>query len=101
MTESYFRRVQAQTPTQFFCDIGDMASLRRAVEWGAVGATFNPPRAVRVVRGDPEYWLTEVDRIIHGHPELPDEDLADMLTRAIVGKASQLLRPVFERSGGQ
>lgn len=101
MTEGYFRRVQDKMPTQFFCDIADIASLQRAVAWGAVGATCNPPRAARVVHSDPEYWQAEVARIVKENPELPDEDVADILTQAVVERASRVLRPVFERTGGE
>lgn len=101
VAESYFKRVQKETPTQLFCDIADITSLQRAVDWGAVGATINPPRVARVVHSDPEYWKGEVERIIKTHPKLSNEDVADILTQAVVKKASRVLFPVFERTNGE
>ena len=98
--EDYFRRVRKDTPTRLFCDVTDIPSLQRAVDWGATGATCNPPRANRVVRYDPEFWGAEVERIRAAQPGLPDADVADLLTQAVVRAGSNVLRPVFERTGG-
>jgi len=101
MNENYFRRVRNETPTQFFCDGPHMPWLRRAVEWGAVGCTSNPPRVARAVRLDSEYWDPEIDRILAENPGLPDEDLADIVTQRVVRRAGGVLRPVFEETGGE
>ena len=99
--DNYFKRVQKETPTQFFCDIASIESLERAVNWGAVGATSNPPRVSRTVRSDPEHWQKEVKRILSHHPRLPDEESVDLLTRAVVKRASEVLLPVYTSTKGQ
>lgn len=101
MNENYFRRVRNETPTQLFCDGPHMPWLTRAVEWGAVGCTSNPPRVARAVRLDAEYWDPEIDRILAENPGLPDEDLADIVTQLVVRRAGSVLRPVFEETGGE
>jgi transaldolase len=95
----YFRRVQEQTPTQFFCEGIQTHELKRAIEWGAVGATCNPPRVTYAIRSESDYWSPETKRILKDNPGLPDEELADIITQKAVGRAAELLRPVFERTG--
>ncbi len=101
ITESYFKRVQNKTPTQFFCDIASIDSLEQAENWGAVGATSNPPRIARTVRSDQKYWKKEVKQILAGHSGLPDDEIVDLLTQVVVKRASKVLLPVFKKTKGK
>ena len=100
-TKDYFIRVQRETPTQFFCDSATHSRLERAVKWGAVGATCNPPRVARAVRFDADHWNKAVKQILGDCPELPDENIADILTQKVVKRASELLLPLYKRSKGE
>ena len=79
------------------CDPGELAD---AVAHGAVGATSNPVIVGNVVKGDPDRWLPEVDALIAANPTDTEVEVAWKLIAQMGRIATEILRPVHERTSG-
>lgn len=82
-------------------DSCDLRELGEAVARGAVGATSNPVIVATAVSEDRARWIPELDALIKAHPDDTEDDIAWRLIAEIGRQAAALLRPVFERTGGE
>jgi transaldolase len=89
-----------QTPTTLWCDSCDPDEVAPALDWGAIGATSNPPlvlAAVSAHRGD---WAARGVEIAAAQPGATEVNIAWQLLAEQTVQTAQLLRPAFDATGG-
>jgi transaldolase len=97
-----------RTPLQQTVDLGtDLwndsslpGDLAYAIENGAVGATSNPPITLEVLRAEPERWRDRARELSASFPTWTEREVAQQVYEEIAVRGSEVLLPVFERSGG-
>lgn len=97
-SESYLQWLAREMPTDWWHDSGDPDELDRGLAHGACGVTTNPVLVHRVVRAQPEAWLSAAGP---PDPELDPEERAIALTHAVVRDAAAKLAPHHAASGGR
>jgi len=82
-------------------DSCDLKELSEAVAAGAVGATSNPVIVSTVVAEDRARWIPVLDQIVRDHPTETEDEITWRLIAQIGREAAAILRPVFDRTGGE
>lgn len=100
--ETFFHRVNAQTPTRFWINNVTEAEARRAIEYGAVGCTQNPSYTHKMLihpdapaRGHAEQLLAECVKLHHD-----DNEAEIALQKKLVCEIAEIFMPLYTRSGG-
>ena len=99
MSESYFRRLKAETPTRVWVNNPTLAEIDLAIAQGAVGCTTNPGYAGGLVKRAPE----EVRPIVAECVRLSANDsvVADLVQQRLVARIAAGFRRVFDANGGK
>ncbi|MDR2252853.1 MAG: hypothetical protein LBD97_03175 [Bifidobacteriaceae bacterium] len=100
MTEPTLKRMTETQPTALWNDSADPAELRRAIGWGAVGATCNPVIAVSCVGADWPRWGGRVAEIAAARPTATESEIGWQIVEELSEDAARLLLPAFERHHG-
>ena len=64
MSKCILQQIVETTPTAFWNDACDEQTLKRAISWGATGATSNPVLVLMCIKEDPQYWAGQVAKIL-------------------------------------
>src|SRR2546427_3401561 len=88
------------TATDFWNDSCSLEELSYAIANGAVGATSNPTIVLEALNKEMHLWRERIAEIIAERPTATEDELTWQLIEEMAVKASELLRPVFEREGG-
>ncbi|MEW5816655.1 MAG: transaldolase family protein [Spirochaetota bacterium] len=99
MDDCILKRITQETPTEFWNDSCDAASLTRAVGWGATGATSNPVIVQGVIKSDSKCWVKEVAEIQKRHKTFSEEDIAWELIHRLAEEGCPVLKPVYDNTG--
>lgn len=101
MSETYFRRVNAQSPTRMWINNPTASEAAAAIEAGAFGCTTNPTHTAKMYAQEEERDLVgkDIDRAVARYPS--DADAAAAVQRAAVTRLAQQFLPVYEKSGGK
>ena len=86
------------TPTSWWHDSADPDELRAGLEHGASGVTTNPFLVGRTLSASPEKWTPALKEIPRN---LPAEEQAEQLMRAVVRRTAEALQPQYDRSAGR
>ena len=101
MTNCILKQMTTTTPTEFWNDTCEVESLRRAVEWGATGATSNPVIVLECVKKNPSRWIHEVAEIRQQKKHFSEIEIAWELIRRLALLAMPVLKPLYEQSRGR
>ncbi|MGQ9629459.1 MAG: transaldolase family protein [bacterium] len=101
MNRTYLQRMADDTPTVFWNDSCVVEELRGALDNRATGATSNPPLVLRAIQRDQSKWDAELKHILTSEDDLSDREAAWRLIEGVIKEAASLLRPLYERSGGE
>src|SRR5262245_33288458 len=82
-------------------DSGVPAELAEAVALGAVGGTSNPVIVAQAALANPGLCLPILERLMAGHPQATEDELAWKLIHTLGIDAASRLRPVHEASKGR
>jgi transaldolase len=85
----------------YWNDSCSVQELSYAIANGAVGATTNPTIVVGVLKKEMALWREPLQKIIDGHPNWSEVEIAWSLIEEMALKAAELLRPIFEREKGR
>jgi len=98
---TYFHRVQAQTPTRFWINNVTRNEARLAIGAGAAGCTQNPSYTMRMIESPEErpYVLETLDGILKN--EKNDSEALVKLQRALVSGIAEIFTPLYTESGGR
>jgi len=100
MNDTYFHRVQRQSPTRFWINNPTASEAKAAIEAGAFGCTTNPTHAAKMLGQEEERALVERD-IAEAIARFPaDADAAASVQRAAVARIAAQFMPVYEKAGG-
>ncbi len=98
---SYFKRVQALTPTRYWVNNPTRAQAAEAIRSGAIGCTTNPA-ALQKVCADPierEYVTGLIKKAMK--EEADDSRVVEMVQRQLVLELARLFKPIYDSTGGQ
>jgi len=99
MSETYFDRIVAETPTRMWVNNPSREETRLAIANHAINCTTNPAYCSKLLVSDPE-WLHEViDDIVKDEPD--DNVAADLALQKTAGWVMEQFRPLYEESGGK
>lgn len=101
MTSNYFQRWTSAYRTEFWHDSAEPAEIRRAASWGATGVTTNPVLMPRAARNSTARWDVEIAAWKRSSPMPSIEEIGWAIMRGIAQEAAAILRPVYDRTGGQ
>lgn len=101
MTDGYFKRVEAQTPTQFWINNVTREQAALAIENGAVGCTQNPAYTWKMMQDEKErpYVMSKLDAILAYEPD--DNEALIKLQKELVKGVAEIFLPIYEKSGGK
>ncbi|NLC69004.1 MAG: hypothetical protein GX754_09570, partial [Clostridiaceae bacterium] len=100
-SETYFHRVQAQTPTKFWINNVTRNEARLAIDAGAVGCTTNPSYTWKMINnpGETEDILRILDGILK--VENDDDEVLVRLQRELAAKIAGIFMPMYTKSNGK
>lgn len=101
MTNCILKQMTTTTPTEFWNDTCEVESLRRAVGWGATGATSNPVIVLECIKKNPSRWIEEVAKIRKQQKHFSEIEIAWELIRRLALLAMPVLRPLYDQSHGR
>ncbi len=98
MTDTYFRRMRAMTPTRVWVNNPTPDEVDLALAQGAVGCTTNPAYGGGLLRRAPGLVHPAVESAVRA----TDDDVvaAERVQLALVGRIVERFRPLYEASGG-
>lgn len=79
----------------------DPEALATQGQMGFHGVTTNPPLSLQAIQSDPDPWIREIRRLIAEHPDADVEEIYWKTYLEIVRRGAQMVRPLFEASGGR
>jgi transaldolase len=98
---SYFFRVQAQTPTRFWINNVTREQAQLAINNGAVGCTQNPSYVWKMMThpAEKDYVMERLHVLML---EEADNNLVVMkLQKELVGEVARIFKPLYDSSGGK
>lgn len=98
---TYFHRVQAQTPTRFWINNVTREEARMAIDAGAVGCTQNPSYTWKIVQCPEEQSFLQgmLDPILSS--EKDDNKALIRLQRELISHIAEIFMPMYRESGGR
>lgn len=98
---SYFHRVQEQTPTHFWINNVTQEEANLAIEAGAIGCTQNPSYTWKMMESVAEksHVFEQIDRLLKIQKD--DNEVLVRLQRELVSKIAEIFLPMYEKSGGR
>jgi transaldolase len=98
---TYFHRVQSQTPTRFWINNVTRSEAYSAIDAGAVGCTQNPSYSWKMLEStdDGASVMKMLDNILK--TEKDDNEALIRLQRELVSKIGEIFLPMYLESGGR
>lgn len=99
--ETYFQRVQKQTPTRFWINNVTQEQANLAIDAGAVGCTQNPAYTWKIMSNDQEQDHVKklLDKILKTAKTTDDALVA--LQRELIGEIAKIFHPMYQTSKGK
>ncbi len=99
MANSYFHRLQQETPTRLWINNPTLAEVDLAIAAGAISCTTNPAYSARIIKAEPE----RAARAIHAAIEesRDNQSAADIAQQRIVKEIMEKFLPLYNRAPGQ
>jgi transaldolase len=79
----------------------DPDTVGQSGKMGFHGVTTNPPLSLQAIQADPKFWVGEIHRTISQNPNDDVEAIYWKVYLETVRQGAELIRPVFEKSGGK
>jgi len=89
------------TPTCLWNDSASIRELTYSIEHGAVGATCNPVIVVEVLKKEMHRWQNRIRQLIEEMATATEEEIGWRVVEEMSAKGGELLKPIFDRSGGK
>jgi len=102
MTQTYFKRVHALTPTKFWINNPTKEEADRAIEAGALGCTCNPSYCGKMLfdrPGEKEYVSALLDRVIEEADSATKAE--EELQRRLVAGIAEKFMPIYKKYPGE
>lgn len=101
MRETYFHRVQKETPTRFWVNNPTVEQARLAIEAGAIGATTNPSYVSKLFESEEDMRVVTrtIDLLIPY--EKDDAIVAAKVQQMMVARIADIFLPLYIESGGK
>jgi len=98
---TYFHRVQAQTPTRFWINNVTRNEAHMAIDAGAIGCTQNPSYTWKMIDSPEEkhYTFGILDNILK--EENDDSEALMKLQRELIAKIAEIFLPMYLESSGR
>ena len=100
MKDNVLLRMTEQTPTTLWCDSCDPDEVAASLQWGAIGATSNPPLVLAAVRAHLADWAPQAAAIAQAEPRLLETGIAWRLLIEQSLQTAHLLLSAFDATGG-
>jgi transaldolase len=102
MTDSYFLRLRATTPTRMWVNNPTLGECELAIAQGAAGCTTNPAYGGGLLKRAPEYVTPIIDEAVRDAAAgEPAAVIAERVQERLVGEALATFRPLWDASGGR
>jgi transaldolase len=102
VTESYFQKVRAETPTRLWLNNPTMEECDLALAQGAMGCTTNPSYGGNLLKRAPDYVKPIIAQVVAGaSPSEDDLHVADRVQERLVSNVLAKFRPLWDASGGK
>jgi transaldolase len=98
MTDTYFTRMRATTPTRVWVNNPTLEEVDLALAQGAVGCTTNPTYGGNLLRRAPELVRPAIESAVAATDD--DTAASERVQLALVGRIVDRFRPLYEESGG-
>jgi transaldolase len=98
---SPLHKMVSTTPTELWNDSCAAGDLKYAMEHGAVGATTNPTIVFGVVQQERDHWKGRLAELFAAHGSSTDAEITWRLIEEMAVRGADLLRPIFDRTGGK
>jgi transaldolase len=101
VTDSYFQRVAANTPTRLWINNPTAVEIGAGLAQGAVGCTTNPSYAASLLKREPEYVRGVIAASVAALPGADDARVAENVQQRLVARIAERFADMHERSGGR
>jgi len=98
---NYFQSLRHGASTFSYINSANQEELETALAWGAAGNTMNPTHPPKALKADPHLWEPVIDKLLRDDPQMSNEEVADIVTRRMAQRSSDLFMPVYEETGGR
>ncbi len=99
MTDHYFARVAAASPTRFWVNNPTPDEVELAIAHGAFGCTTNPTYTANLLRRDRGRTLAVIDEALAATAD--DAAAASAVQEQLVARVASAFLPTYEASGGR
>lgn len=96
--ETYFQRVQQQTPTRYWINNPSTPEIDLALAAGAISCTTNPAYCSKLIKSDREYLHGVIDSVIRETRD--DEVAADRVVQLTSQRLMDRFRPLYDQGQG-
>lgn len=95
----YFHCVVSETPTKFWINNATLQEVKQGIAAGAVCATTNPTYLPRLLKEEPDYVQSLVEKSLEETNN--DSVVADIVTQNAISRIQKLFYPIYERTKGR
>ncbi|MCX7787352.1 MAG: hypothetical protein N2442_06625 [Spirochaetes bacterium] len=100
MSEGYFHRVHANTPTRFWVNNPTCSEAKKSIEAGAICCTTNPSYVMKIHQSSEEKARIEADVREAVKRFSSDEEAAAYVQRKAVQRIAEIFHPLYEKTQG-
>ena len=100
MSDSYFQRVAASTPSRLWINNPTGTEIALALAQGAAGCTTNPTYGANLLRREPAYARQVIESVVAAAGGVDDASIAVLAQRQFAARIAERFLPVREASVG-
>lgn len=101
MSESYFQRVAATTPSRLWINNPTGPEVDFALAQGAAGCTTNPTYGANLLRREPAYARQVIDSVVAAARGADNASIAVLVQRELAARVARRFLPLYQASGGE
>jgi transaldolase len=79
----------------------DAHTVAKSGTMGFGGVTTNPPLSLAAIQDDPQFWASQIQRIVAENPTASIESVYWQVYLEVVRRGADMIRPVFDKSSGR
>lgn len=99
MSETYFHRLEQQTPTRLWINNPTLEETDRAIAAGAISCTTNPSYSARIIKMEPARAMEAIQQAIQESAN--DREAADLAQQKLVKQILDKFLPLYQRDPGK
>jgi len=89
------------TPTDLWNDSANPQEIKRAIEYGAVGATCNPVLAFAAIKANNARWTNRILQLAASKSDMNPSEIGWQVVEELSQDSARLLMPAFEQYSGK